>query len=121
MQKGGCYVQLHFGRRGIPPALPDLGPCAHPLRPCEEEFGWKKSTTYTQVRRLADKGLLQNEQAVVTPLVTRDQVQREESDRFVSRTFGGSLPGFVAAFLKGRTLSESEVEELKTLIDQHRG
>ena len=54
-------------------------------------------------------------------LVTRDQVQREESDRFVSRTFGGSLPGFVAAFLKGRTLSESEAEELKTLIDQHRG
>ena len=73
------------------------------------------------MRRLADKGLLQNEQAVVTPLVTRDQVQREESDRFVSRTFGGSLPGFVAAFLKGRTLSESEAEELKTLIDQHRG
>ena len=48
----------------------------------------KKSTTYTQVRRLADKGLLQNEQSVVTPLVSRDQVQREESDRFVSRTFG---------------------------------
>ena len=96
-------------------------PSGQLVRLCEEEFGWKKSTTYTQVRRLADKGLLQNEQAVVTPLVTRDQVQREESDRFVSRTFGGSLPGFVAAFLKGRTLSESEAEELKTLIDQHRG
>ena len=96
-------------------------PSGQLVRLCEEEFGWKKSTTYTQVRRLADKGLLQNEQAVVTPLVTRDQVQREESNRFVSRTFGGSLPGFVAAFLKGRTLSESEAEELKTLIDQHRG
>ena len=91
------------------------------VRLAEEALGWKKSTTYTQVRRLADKGLLQNEQSVVTPLVSRDQVQREESDHFVSRTFGGSLPGFVAAFLKGRTLSESEAEELKTLIDQHRG
>ena len=88
---------------------------------CQQEFGWKKSTTYTQVRRLVDKGLLQNERSIVTPLVSRDQVQREESDRFVSRTFGGSLPGFVAAFLKGRTLSDAEAEELKQLIDQHRG
>ena len=88
---------------------------------CAEELDWKKSTTYTQVRRLADKGLLQNEHSIVTPLVSRDQVQREESDRFVSRTFGGSLPGFVAAFLKGRTLSDAEAEELKQLIDQHRG
>ncbi len=88
---------------------------------CAAELGWKKSTTYTQLKRLGDKGLIQNENAVVTPLVSRDQVQRQESDRFVQRTFNGSLPGFVAAFLRGRTLTEEEAQALKELIDQHRG
>ena len=88
---------------------------------CAETLGWKKSTTYTQLRRLSDKGLLKNEDSIVTSRVPREQVERHESDHFVTRTFGGSLPGFVAAFLKGRTLSEEEARELKDLIDQHRG
>lgn len=95
-------------------------PSGQLVRLCEEEFGWKKSTTYTQVRRLADKGLLQNEQAVVTPLVTRI--------RFSGRRATASSPAPSEApcpalwpHSEGRTLSESEAEELKTLIDQHRG
>ena len=84
---------------------------------CAETLGWKKSTTYTQLKRLGDKGLVQNENALVTPLVSRDQVQRQESNYFVERTFHGSLP----TFLGGKTLSDREAEELKALIDRHRG
>lgn len=89
------------------------------VRLCQEELGWKKSTTYTQIKRLSEKGLIKNEKAVVSPLVTREEVQARESDAFVERTFGGSLPGFLAAFLGGRKLSVGEVQELKALIDRH--
>lgn len=96
-------------------------PSGQLVKLCQVRLGWKKSTTYTQLKRLCDKGLIQNESALVTPLVSQDQVQRQESSYFVERTFHGSLPGFVAAFLGGKTLSEQEAEELKALIDQHRG
>ena len=87
---------------------------------CREQLGWKKSTAYTVLKKLGEKGILKNENAVVTSLVPRDAVAAEESRRFVEKTFGGSLPGFVAAFLGGRTLTETEAEELKHLIDAHR-
>ena len=96
-------------------------PSGQLVKLCQEELGWKKSTTYTHVKRLSEKGLIRNEDTVVSALVTRDQVQRQASDRFVDRNFGGSLPGFVAAFLKGKTLSEEEAQQLKDLIDRHRG
>ena len=66
---------------------------------CARQLGWKKSTTYTMVKKLAQKGLLRNENAVVTALVPREDVQAEESAAFVERTFGGSLPAFLAAFM----------------------
>ena len=87
---------------------------------CREELGWKKSTVYTVLKKLTDRGVLRNEGAVVTSLVSRQQVQRYESEQFIDRTFGGSLPSFLAAFMGGRTLSDGEAEELKTLIDQYR-
>ena len=87
------------------------------VRLCQEQLGWKKSTTYTEIRRLCEKGVLKNEHAVVEPLVSREEVQARESDAFVERTFGGSLPGFLTAFLGSRKLSEKEAEELKKLID----
>ncbi|MBS6395948.1 MAG: BlaI/MecI/CopY family transcriptional regulator [Clostridiales bacterium] len=90
------------------------------VRLCREQLGWKKSTTYTEIRRLCEKGLLQNVNAVVEPLVTREEVQAQETDAFVERTFDGSLPGFLAAFLGGKKLSEKEAEELKQLIDHYR-
>lgn len=96
-------------------------PSGQLVKLCQEELGWKKSTTYTHVKRLSDKGLVRNEDTVVTALVPREQVQRQEIDRVVDRNFGGSLPGFVAAFLKGKTLSEEEAQQLKDLIDRHRG
>ena len=89
------------------------------VKQCAEKFGWKKSTTYTEIKRLSQKGVLKNENAVVTPLVTREEVQSKESDEFVERTFDGSLPGFLTAFLGGKKLSRQEAEDLKALIDNY--
>lgn len=87
---------------------------------CAGALGWKKSTTYTMLKKLSDKGLVKNENSTVTALVSRDSVQKAESERFVEQTFSGSLPGFLVAFLGGKTISEAEAEELKGLIDSHR-
>ena len=85
---------------------------------CESRLGWKKSTTYTVLRKLCERGVLQNDSAVVTALVTLDQAQRLESGAVVSKTFGGSLPAFVAAFLQGNSLSESEASEIRSMIEE---
>ena len=87
---------------------------------CNEELGWKKSTTYTVLKKLVDRGVLRNENAVVTAVIPKEQIQREESQAVVERTFGGSLPSFLTAFMGGRTISDAEAEELKTIIDQYR-
>ena len=86
----------------------------------QEKLGWKKSTTYTVLKKLCEKGYAKNENTVVTSLIPMESVQAAESERFVERTFEGSLPGFLAAFLGGKTISEKEAAELKRLIDEHR-
>lgn len=83
---------------------------------CAEKLGWKKSTTYTVIKRLTERGVVQTEDAVVTALVSRDQVQRAESRAFVERNFSGSLPGFLNAFVGGRGLSVEEADELRRMI-----
>lgn len=90
------------------------------VRLCKERLGWKKSTTYTVIKKLSEKGYIQNREALVSVRITKERVQAEESDYFVERTFDGSLPGFLAAFLGGRTLSEQEAEKLKQMIDAHK-
>ncbi len=87
---------------------------------CNELLGWKKSTTYTVLKKLCEKGFARNEASVVTALVPRERVQAFESEYFVEHTFDGSLPGFLASFLGGKTISEQEAEALKKLIDQHK-
>ena len=87
---------------------------------CAEQFGWKKSTTYTMLKKLSEKGLAQNRDTVVTSLVPQSEVDAYRSDYFVSEAFNGSLPRFLAAFFDGRTISEGEADELKRLIDSHR-
>ena len=87
---------------------------------CAAELGWKKSTTYNAIRKMCEKGLIQNENACLSVLVPKERVQTAESGAFVARTFAGSLPQFLAAFLSGHALSEQEAEELKALIDAHR-
>ena len=88
---------------------------------CQDKLGWKKSTTYTELKKLADRGFLQNEGAVVTALIPREKVQVFESGYVVDRAFGGSLPAFIAAFTKGRKLTEQEAAEIQRLIDESRG
>lgn len=85
-----------------------------------ETLGWKKSTTYTVLRKLGDKGLVRNEDAVVTALVPREAVTALAAEGFVERAFGGSLPSFLTAFMSGKKLSVDEAEALKALIDAHR-
>ena len=87
---------------------------------CAARLGWKKSTTYTVLKKLCEKGVLQNESSTVTVLVPREQVDNQAAEDFVERAFGGSLPGFLAAFMGGRRLSASEAETLRKLIDAHR-
>ena len=87
---------------------------------CLAALGWKKSTTYTMIKKMGEKGFLKSENAVVTALIPREQVQTAESEKFVEQTFAGSLPGFLVAFLGGKKISQAEAEELKALIDAHR-
>ena len=90
------------------------------VRLCNERLGWKKSTTYTVLKKLCQKGVLKNENSVVTACVTREEIQHQESCTLMERTFHGSLPKFLTSFLQDRTLTEREAEELKALIDQNR-
>jgi len=85
---------------------------------CLEKLGWKKSTTYTVLRKLCERSFLQNENAVVTALVKREDTQRYESEALIERAFSGSLPQFLTAFLDGNTLTEKEAEELKRIIEE---
>lgn len=87
---------------------------------CKEKLGWKKSTTYTVLRKMCEKGLLENQDTIVTALIPKEKVQAYESEYFVERAFEGSLPKFLASFLDGKTISERETEELKRLIDEHK-
>lgn len=87
---------------------------------CAQKLGWKKPTTYTVLRKLSERGLVKNEDTIVTSLVPRQQVQAFESERFVERAFEGSLPQFLVSFLGGKTISEQEAEQIKRLIDAHK-
>ncbi len=85
-----------------------------------KEMGWKKSTTYTVLKKLVDRGILRNENAVVTSVVPREAVLREESRAVVERSFDGSLPSFLAHFMGGRTITDEEADQLKAVIDRFR-
>lgn len=87
---------------------------------CAQQLGWKKSTVYTVLKNLIAKGILQNNDSIVTSLVKREQVEQSESIHLVDRAFGGSLPRFVAAFLGGSTITAEEAAQLQTLIDQYK-
>lgn len=90
------------------------------VRLCEEKLNWKKSTTFTVLRRLCQRGLFQNESGTVTSLVSREDFAARQSREFVDEAFGGSLPKFLAAFSGGRGLTDEETAQLQKLIDQSR-
>jgi len=88
---------------------------------CKEQLGWSKATTYTVIRRLAERGVLKNENATVTSLVSKADVQEFELDQLVEKTFEGSLPAFIAAFSRSKKLSQEEIAQLQELIDNYKG
>jgi predicted transcriptional regulator len=87
---------------------------------CSEQLGWKPTTTYTVIKRLSERGVIKNENTVVTSLVSKDEVQAAEIDEMVERTFEGSLPAFIAAFVKRQDLSEAEIDAVQDMIDRYR-
>ena len=87
---------------------------------CQEQLGWKRTTTYTVIKRLGEKGVLQNDNGTISSLVSKDAVQAYEIGELVERTFEGSLPAFVAAFTKHQNISEEELDEVQRMIDRIR-
>lgn len=87
---------------------------------CKEQLGWKPTTTYTVIKRLSERGVLKNENTVVSSLVSKAEVQASEINEMVEKTFEGSLPAFVAAFTKHQKISEKEIDEVQRMIDRYR-
>ena len=90
------------------------------VRLCNEKLEWKKSTTYTVIRRLSERGVIQSENAIVTSLISKEQVQAAESMEVVEKSFSGSLPNFIAAFARTKTLTRKEVDEIQKIIDAYK-
>lgn len=87
---------------------------------CEEQLGWKPTTTYTVIKRLSDRGVLKNEQTIVTSLISKEDVQAAEIQEMVDKTFEGSLPAFIAAFTKHQKISDAEIDKVQQMIDNYR-
>ena len=90
------------------------------VRLCQEKLDWKRTTTYTVIKRLGDRGVLKLENGVVTALITKEEAESAEIDTFVESKFGGSLPAFVAAFTKRKDVSEKDLDEMQRMIDRIR-
>lgn len=84
---------------------------------CKEKLGWSKTTTYTVIKRLSDRGVVKNENTVVTALISKDEAQISEIDELMEKKFEGSLPAFLAAFAKHQKLSEKDIEEIEKIIN----
>ena len=90
------------------------------VRLCQEKLGWKRTTTYTVIKRLGERGVLKLENSIVTSLISKDEAEKTEIETFVETKFGGSLPAFVAAFTKHQKLSDADLDEVQRMIDRIR-
>ncbi|MBR6556312.1 MAG: BlaI/MecI/CopY family transcriptional regulator [Clostridia bacterium] len=90
------------------------------VRLCREQLGWKPTTTYTVIKRLSERGVLKNENSVVSALVTKDEIQAAEINEMVEKTFEGSLPAFIAAFTRHQKISDEQLDALQAMIDRYR-
>ena len=86
---------------------------------CRDRLGWSKATTYTVIRRLSERGVLKNENATVTSLISKEQAQRSRLQEMMEETFEGSMPAFLAAFSKSKRLTAQEVAQLQSMIDDY--
>jgi len=89
-------------------------------RLCRDQLGWKRTTTYTVIKRLGERGVLQNNNGIITSLVSKDAAQAYEIDVLVEKRFAGSLPAFIAAFTKRQDLTEADLNEMQRMIDRIR-
>ncbi len=89
------------------------------VKKCESMLSWKKSTTYTVLKKLCEKGVFKNEKGIVTSLISKAQLNSLQSERFVEDTFNGSLPAFIAAFTQRKRLTEKEIREIREMIDSY--
>lgn len=87
------------------------------IKICDKEFGWKRTTTYTVLKRLSQKGIFQNKNGTVTSLLSKQDFYACQSEQYVESSFGGSLPGFLAAFTRRKKLSTADIEDLKKIIE----
>ena len=87
---------------------------------CKNQLGWSKATTYTVIRRLAERGVVRNENATVTAVISKEEAQKHRLEEMVEETFEGSMPAFIAAFSKSNRLTRNEVDQLRALIDNFR-
>ena len=94
--------------------------CGELVKLCAQELSWKKSTTYTILRRLCERGIFLNDKGTVTSLISKDEFHAMQSEKFVEDTFEGSLPKFLAAFSTRKKLSDDEIRELQRFIDKMR-
>lgn len=87
---------------------------------CQEQLGWKRTTTYTVIKRLGERGVLKNDQGMITSLISKEEAQVSEIEELVEKKFEGSLPAFIAAFTKHQKMSEKELDEVQQMIDRIR-
>lgn len=90
------------------------------VRLCEEEMDWKKSTTYTILRRIEEKGILKNEDGLVSAQISREHFMASQSRQYVEKSFGGSLPRFLAAFTRLEKLSREEIDQIQQMINEYK-
>lgn len=87
---------------------------------CKDKLGWKPTTTYTVIKRLSQRGVIKNENTIVSSLITKDEAQAAEINEMVEKTFEGSLPAFIAAFTKHQRLSEKDINAVQDMINKYR-
>ena len=85
---------------------------------CKEKLEWSKTTTYTVIKRLSERGVIKNENAIVTSIVSKEEAQQSELDELMDKKFEGSLPAFIAAFGRRQELSDAEIEEIRKIIER---
>ncbi len=83
---------------------------------CRQKLGWSKTTTYTVIKRLSDRGVVKNENAVVTSLISKEDAQISEIDELLQKKFEGNIPAFIAAFAKSKNLTQKQIDEIKSII-----
>ncbi len=94
--------------------------CSALAKYCKEELDWSRTTTYTVIKRLVERGVLKNDDSVITSLFSKEDVQLAEMEEFMDKTFENSIPAFIAAFAKKQKLSDNEIEEIRRIIDKRK-